>query len=312
MYPSVAAAFWDAISPIEGTTLWAYCDSKGLVSCAMGLLVDDGTGQCPQSMLDLPWKLEAPGAPAATYAQIRAGWQAVKARQDLKGIGGGQQVWADVSDLRLTEEDARQATANWLQTREPTLIRYFPRYPSWPADAQLGTLNMSYGLGPAFAPKFPKFTAAVNAVVPDFTTAAIESAINDPGSAIEEHNALSFQCFSNAAAALHTNVPFSVLWWPASSPPTGTTADALARAALATTAPYRARATAGRVAGGVILGSVLAGVAWAAVAGYRSHERGGTWTGPVTNVKDRVVRAEQRLERGIDSQVRRLLPRGAR
>ena len=316
MYPSVAAAFWDAVSPIEGICLYPYVDDKGLVTCAMGYLVDDGTGVCPQSMLDLPWYIEgasSSGTPTkATYAQIRAGWQAVKARQDLKGIGGGQQVWADVSDLRLTVEDARQATAHWLQTREPTLIRYFPRYPSWPADAQLGTLNMSYGLGPAFAPKFPKFTAAVNAVVPNFTVAAIESAIADPGSAIEEHNALSFQCFSNAAAAQHANVPFSVLWWPGSSPPTGTAADSMARAALAASAPYRARATAGRVAGGMILGGVLAGVAWAAVAGYRSHERGGAWTRPLVDVKDKVARAEQRLERGIDTQVRRLLPRGAR
>ena len=321
MYPSVAAAFWDAVSPIEGICLYPYVDDKGLVTCAMGYLVDDGTGVCPQSMLDLPWYIEgasSSGTPTkATYAQIRAGWQAVKARQDLKGTGGGTQ--ADLSDLRLTNADARQTTSYWLAQAEPNLRKSFPQYEKWPADAQLGVLNMSYGLGSAFGPyaadprkRYPKFCTAVNAVVPNFTVAAIESAIADPGSAIEEHNALSFQCFSNAAAAQHANVPFSVLWWPGSSPPTGTAADSMARAALAASAPYRARATAGRVAGGMILGGVLAGVAWAAVAGYRSHERGGAWTRPLVDVKDKVARAEQRLERGIDTQVRRLLPRGAR
>lgn len=221
MYAAVRAAFFPANAAIEGVVRAPYLDVDGNVTAAMGVLEDDGSGVAPASMLALPWYHDATGA-RATAAEIAAGWNAVKARQDLKGIGGAQPEWLGVTDLRLSDDAIAQATATWLATREPVLRRYFPTYDAIQADAQFAILNMAYAMGAAFATKFPKFTAYINGG--DYLGAASESAISTSGQtgAIAKRNALNLQLLKNAAAAVAAGSALSTLWWPQNTDPGAT------------------------------------------------------------------------------------------
>jgi len=224
MFPSAANAFFRANAPIEGIVHEPYLDGRGLVTYGMGILADDGTGNPPASFLAEPWH-HVDGSPA-TNAEIAAGWHAVKARQDLKGAGGGSQAFADLTDLRLDDAAIAEATALWLQTRDPEVARYFPGYPTLYADAQLAIECMAYAMGPGFPAGYPKFTAAINAG--DFVTASLESAISTVNQtrggaqAIQKRNALVRQLLTNAANAQAAGSPPSLLWWPGNVDPGST------------------------------------------------------------------------------------------
>jgi hypothetical protein len=223
MYPSVADAFWSSVAGAEGVVRWPYNDDKGWVTTAMGAKFDNGTGQAPAAFIALPWKIEAPGLAArkATNGEIQTAWLKVKSHQDWNGIGGGNQKWQDLTDIRLDDDAIKQITADWLRSNEPTIIRFFPGYPTSPADAQLVLIGMSYALGSAFAQSgWSKFVAAMNAVPPNYEEAAAQSQITkDVNSAIAEHNATNYQLLLNAAAAMHSRTPFDRLWWPGNVDP---------------------------------------------------------------------------------------------
>ena len=74
-------AGWVAFNaPLEGVVPWMYLDVKGLVTCAIGVLID------PIEMaLHLPWRRQD-GAPA-TRAEIEADWCRIKGRQGLARKG---------------------------------------------------------------------------------------------------------------------------------------------------------------------------------------------------------------------------------
>jgi hypothetical protein len=217
VYPSVATAFEQINNQLEGKVSWPYLDSKGLVTCAVGYLVDDGSGVAPSRMLALPWK-HTDGT-TATDDEIRTGWLAVK-NSGLAGIGGGNQKFADLTDLRLDEAGIDQATKGWIADAEPILTESFPDYPTMQADAQLALLLMAYALGPAFSLEYPKFTAAINATIPEYDVAAQESHISTVGNpGVEPRDQDLLVLLGNAERAQATNVPHSVLWYPNTTPP---------------------------------------------------------------------------------------------
>ena len=299
MYPSVAAAFVPSISGEEGVVHWPYLDNKGLVTAGIGLLVDNGSGHAPPVMLALPWKIEAPGLAArtATNAEIEAAWQKVKAQQAWASHGGGQQEWADLTDIRLDDAGILNATTQWLQQNEPTLRKFFPGYDKLPADAQLGLLGMSYAMGSAFAPGYPSFTRAVNAVVPDFVTASNQSAINkNVTDAIAAHNETNKQLFLNAAAAQHSQTPYSQLWWPQNTDPGAAVGVAMRGAGI--------KVTPAGLLTRVLIGSGLVTAGMFGLASYSAVKAGRPWTSPATDF----AKEARAFGRGVDARVRGLLP----
>ena len=228
MYPSVAVEFAKVNDQIEGVIRWPYLDVKGLVTCAIGYLVDNGSDTAPEAMLSLPWK-HIDGS-TASRSEIADAWQIVKSRQDLKELGGGNSAFANLTDIRLDDAGIQEAYQGWVSAAEPHLRKSFPSYVRMPADGQLGILLMAYALGSAFGPyaadpnkQYPHFSAAINAVVPDYNEAANQSAISVVGNpGVKPRDADIVTCFQNAARAqADGSVPYSVLWFPDTTPPTG-------------------------------------------------------------------------------------------
>lgn len=158
MKASVRAAFVGFTSPLEGVCPFLYLDVLGLVTTAIGNLVDTSQGGDPQPwrpVLGLPFQ-HLDGRPA-TDEEIVAEWKAVKARQDMKMMGGG--AFAKVTTLRLPPLGIEQVVNRKLEANDAILRQRFPDFEDWPADAQLATHSMAWACGANF--HFPQLERAL-------------------------------------------------------------------------------------------------------------------------------------------------------
>lgn len=202
MRESVRAGFIPFTSPLEGVVDFLYCDVKGLVTTAIGNLVDP-----VDYALVLPFV--RPDGSYAEREEIRDAWLAVKARQDLKLRGG--MAYRDVTTLRLTKEGIAAVVGRKLDQNDAYLRARFSEFEEWPADAQLATHSMAWACGPAF--RFPVLEAALRAQ--NFSLAAIECTINETGNAgIRPRNVANRTLYTNAARVLAFELDRSVLWYP--------------------------------------------------------------------------------------------------
>ncbi len=204
MHASVLQAYPKFTENFEGFTTWMYLDRHepdGLVTTGVGNLIDPIS-----SAYSLPWK--RPNGSLASRDEVTHAWQTIKARQDLKSQGGG--IFQGLTDLRLDKEGVEMLFKNKLLQNENILRGRFQGYDFWPADAQMALLSMAWAMGANF--KFPKFTAALNQLVPDFATAAAESHMQGVG--IKERNEANRQLFLNAAKALKGGFDIEALYWP--------------------------------------------------------------------------------------------------
>lgn len=207
MRQSVRNAFRDFTAKHEGVVPFMYLDVKGYVTTAIGNLIDS-----VEQAARLPWYNRLTGE-KASREQISQAWHAVKSRQDLRNRGG--MAYQDVTDLRLTGAAINELVEQKAEEMENELRRKFPAFDSWPADAQLGLLSMAWAMGPAFSARFPRFTAAISSLVPDFVTAAHESRISDvdnPG--VKTRNEDNRTLFLNAAKVQERGMNANMLYWP--------------------------------------------------------------------------------------------------
>jgi peptidoglycan hydrolase-like protein with peptidoglycan-binding domain len=248
MHASVLKAFEPFSTKFEGFLPYMYLDIKGLVTTGMGNLIDP-IGPA----LGLPWR-RSDGS-LASQDEIRAAWNAVKARIDLAPKFG--QAFAGVTTLRLDNEGIEQLIARKLKENEGYLRTKFPGYDTWPADAQLGLHSMAWAMGPGF--KFPAFEAAVNRDPPDFHAAAVASHINEAGNpGLTPRNKANFELFTNAAHVLEKGADPSTLYWPG---------DVIAAAEAAVEQAVRRHG----IAPFLVVGGVAAGVAL--IAAWVHHNR---------------------------------------
>lgn len=183
MRPAVEHSFTAFTSPLEGVTNFAYLDIKGLVTTAIGCLVDP-----VEAFLGLPWIRKGTGLPAGIDEQA-AEWHRVKALTALAPHGGG--AFKSSAQLLLTIAGVEALVQRRLGLDDDYLNDIFPLYYQWPADAQLGLLSMAWAMGPAF--HFPLFAA--DSTRWDFAAAAgpLGDADKDPskrGDAWMENNYL--------------------------------------------------------------------------------------------------------------------------
>jgi hypothetical protein len=198
MRPVVRAAVEAFQTKYEGKLPFPYCDELGLVTTAIGNLID------PVSLaIGLPWQIS--GA-TATELQIVSGWQAVKARQDLKGQGGG--AYANVCPLRLTEEAIHALFLAETDRMWGQILAAYPDAEEWPASSQLGTLSMVWAMGmghlepgPAF--DFPHWRAA--ALAQDWPTCAAQCAMQGVG--IAKRNTENVALFKAASTSNPDTLP---------------------------------------------------------------------------------------------------------
>lgn len=191
MRQAVRDAFYDFNEPLEGVVPWMYLDVKGFVTVGVGNLLPDADAAAA-----LPFFPDgSPDAPAGDDEK-RQGWTDVHARQDLARVG--HRAFKTVCNLRLSADDIRALVDAKLLSNESILLRAFPGFPDWPADAQLGLLSMAWALGAAFPATWPRFSAACRAL--DFDGAAAECRMQETGNpGVVPRNNANQLLFRNAA-----------------------------------------------------------------------------------------------------------------
>ncbi len=216
MHPSVRDAWHSFSTPLEGRVHSLYCDVKGLITTAVGNLVD------PISLAEqLPWTL-ADGS-RASLDQVRADWHKLK--------DGAQYYsrlhWrfaADATKVRLTDTAIDALVASKLIEFEAYMKKHhFHDWDSFPADGQLGILSMSWACGPGFPATFSNFTRAVNAG--KWASVALKDADGNYACKIREtanpgvvpRNRGNCLCFINAQIVKTRGMDPSVLHWPGSA-----------------------------------------------------------------------------------------------
>lgn len=216
MKQAAADAFAPANVQFEGNTPFLYTDSKGYVTTAIGVKVDDGTSG---PALALQW--QRPDGSIAPNSEVDAAWHVVKnAWPGVQSVAS-----AKLTTIRLTDKGVAQAVSGHLKGDVGTLTKRYPSYASFPADGQLALNFISWAWGPAFSGVWGQdgknFDAAINQLRPDFLKAADimknssivqhEEKIN-PG--IIPRNAAIEWLFSNADAVLKGNGDPDNLYFP--------------------------------------------------------------------------------------------------
>jgi GH24 family phage-related lysozyme (muramidase) len=205
MKASVMAAFKNFTAKFEGALNYMYTDVKGLVTTGIGNLIDP----LPAALV-LPWK-RADGS-AASQDEITAEWNTVK--QAWPGVQSA--ATSSITTLHLTDADVSTMVASKAQENEVTLRRYFPQYDSFPADAQLGILSMSWALGAGFPATFKLFATAANAG--DWRGAGAQSDYRDTDSGNMKRKAANHVLFENAAVVTEGGGDTEPLYWPSALP----------------------------------------------------------------------------------------------
>lgn len=202
MRPSVRQAFVAFTAPIEGVLSFMYLDVRGLVTTAIGNLIDPVT-----YALTLPWRRS--NNEPATQDEIREEWAAVKARQDLKLHGG--RAFEGLTNLRLDAQGIDEVVFSKLDMNDGILRGRFTKLETWPADAQLALHSMAWACGPWF--NWPLLQRALERQ--DFQIAALECTIDEhhnPG--VHPRNVANRVLFRNAARVKERGLDPDVLYWP--------------------------------------------------------------------------------------------------
>lgn len=205
MRDAVRAAFVEFTAPLEGVVPWLYQDVKGLITVAIGNLVDP-----IQYALPLPFVHRDDGRPA-TRDEIAAEWMRVKAAPDLARLG--HRAAERIATLRLTDDGIASLVARKLEQNDRHLAARFgsAQWEEWSADSQLCILSLSWACGAGF--RFPMFEAAIRAG--DWELAERECTISEAGNAgIKPRNAANRLLLRNAAHVAAHGLDPDVLYWP--------------------------------------------------------------------------------------------------
>ena len=185
---SLAHRAFEMFGPLEGVIPWLYLDIKGLVTVAIGNLVDP---------IDyaLPLPFVRPDNTSASVDEIRAAWCHVKALTRL--AHQGHRAAERETQLRLTTAGIEQVVTAKLGEMWGELSKRFPEIATWPESAALATLSMAWACGPHF--RFGALESALRAK--NFTLAAASCQISEAGNAgIVPRNRANRQLYLDAAA----------------------------------------------------------------------------------------------------------------
>ncbi|HEY5241745.1 MAG TPA: hypothetical protein VIJ22_09780, partial [Polyangiaceae bacterium] len=181
---AVVNSFVGWSKPLEGLEPEPYTDAEGLVTTALGDLIDslapgqkmhDNCGHgtttpCGQASPTaaaraLPW---SPNNIDADWAAIKAAWPGVQSTA-CRGI----------TTSRLSADADQALVASRMTSNEADLIKGLTGYTRAPADAQLAAMSMAWALGAGFPTTFKNFTKAFN--TGDYATAAAQSHMQGVG-----------------------------------------------------------------------------------------------------------------------------------
>lgn len=222
MHQSVLDAFVRFSSPLEGVEKNPYLDVKGLLTVGIGCLIDP-----PSTAAGLPWVFAdgSPAPPAEVLAQLRS----LKAQPALSHYSAQSATVRNATTIRLTDAGMIDLVSQRLRADEIWLRKYFPKWDTWPADAQLCACSIAWAVGAGWPTEFGNCARLLNHDPPQFIEAIVHAPdANHPGqfqaSAVDistkgnpgivPRNAQNELALSNAALVLQQGLPIDVLYWP--------------------------------------------------------------------------------------------------
>ena len=176
MRESVEKGFVPFTAPLEGIVPWMYLDVKGLVTVAIGNLID------PVSLaLNVPFVW--PDGRLATRSEIQREWMKIKSTTSL--AKSGYRAAERVAQLRMTDAGVSALVSKVLSRFNGELWLQYPAFESWPADAQMATFAMAWACGTAFgtAGRSPFRSLHKALLAGDFAAASQQCKINETGNA---------------------------------------------------------------------------------------------------------------------------------
>jgi GH24 family phage-related lysozyme (muramidase) len=224
--------YHDFSAPLEGRVHGMYCDILGLITCAVGNLIDTRGSGYPAALVEaINWTL-ADGSPAPV-AQVRADWQLLKA--DCMRFAKLHWKYAlAATKCRLTEGEIDRIVKERLAINIAQMRKLYPDWDSFPADAQLAIMSMCWAVGTGWPQKFTRFAKLVKAQ--DWAAAA---AFDDPKNpkgnwpgkiretgnpGVVPRNQKNRFCLLNAALVKEHGLDVTQLHWP-NVTPVGFTAE---------------------------------------------------------------------------------------
>lgn len=211
-------------APLEGRVPGPYCDVLGLITCAVGNLIDTQNNPpvYPTALVEgINWTLED-GSPASREV-VRADWWELKADCVKFAKLHWKYALAAVR-IRLTESEIDRIVKERLAINEAAMRKAFADYDTWPADAQLVAMSMCWAVGTGWPIKFPRFAALVKAQDWERAAAFDDPAnpkgnwpgkIRETGNAgVVPRNLKNRFCLLNAASVKAMGADVRVLHWP--------------------------------------------------------------------------------------------------
>lgn len=154
MWPSALARVASYNSSFEGFIRHMYLDVEGLVTVGVGNLL-----ATPAAAAALPFTHDLNGG-LASAGEKTAAWAAVKAAPPGKPVStNGGDIYGALTDLRLNDAAINALVlAKSVSLDGFNMVEFPQKYPTFPADAQLGLIGVQWG-GAWFT--FPKLKAHV-------------------------------------------------------------------------------------------------------------------------------------------------------
>lgn len=214
MKDSVRTIFPTFSERFEGSVPHGYLDIKQIVTIAIG-------NACfsPAEYMSLPLVQDRSGLPASDLEKVEEyrrllgldlpDDEAAKHRAELARLG--HRAAKAFTRLHLTPEGVAEVVRRKLEQNDLRLLRRFPDFEKWPADAQIATHSLVWACGANFS--FPRLTAALQRQ--DWRTAARECHIEDSHNAgVRPRNAANERLYLNAAIVAESDADPSVVYWP--------------------------------------------------------------------------------------------------
>jgi peptidoglycan hydrolase-like protein with peptidoglycan-binding domain len=210
---AVVQSFVPWSTPFEGYLNGPYTDAKGLITTGMGNLIDSQPpSPTPTAKArSLPW---SPNNIDADWAILRANWPRVQSRASM-----------NLTTSRLSPQAVTDLIVQTMREEEPAILRLFPGFRDFPADAQLAIWSMVWAEGTGNLAKFRALIQAANSG--DFVTAAAQSHMQGVG--IDIRNLANKLLFLNAAAVRTLSADPTVLYYLDGLTRLAGTAESLAR-----------------------------------------------------------------------------------
>jgi hypothetical protein len=173
----------------------------------------DPNGYAPA--LVIPWVHKSDKKPA-TQAEIIQDWQTVKNAHTQSGTFD-LPTDKKITQLEIPDLVVQDLTASRMADNEKELLKAFPNFASFPADAQMAIHGMAWAMGAGFVPAYGFHAFADAANKGDWAAAKANS--NFKGVA-PERKAGHDKMFDNAATVVANKLDYDTLWYPGDVPTT--------------------------------------------------------------------------------------------